>query len=208
MSDIIRPRNEGERKIISNGELRIFAEGKLGAIVQFPMLVDTGSGYVEKIFERFARPPGTRIIAVRDGNIYLQKEHRLESNNEFDWRLPGGKVFDSFTEFRSFIGKEVPLDTVLSAGHRELHEEACLECETLTLLKRSTCGASVEWDLYYLLATKVTSTETTHDEGEEIIDGQWFSYEKVLDMCDSGEIDEDRTIAVLRSSVLKEKFRK
>ncbi len=185
------------RKMIQNGEPHIISEGKLGAIVGFPMLVDSGNGHIEKTFERFVRPPGTRIIAIRDKKIFLQKEHRLETKNEFDWRLPGGKVVDSFIEYKNYLGKEMPESMIIEAGRRELREEAKLDSNSIKVLKKSSCGASVEWDLYYLIAENITEHVNDHNEGEEIIDGKWFSYDKIIKMCLSGEIDEDRTVATL-----------
>ena len=105
MSQIIRSRNPDEPKIMPNGEPIIFSEGRIGAIVKFPVLVDEGEGYVEKTFEKFVRSPGTRIIAVRDNTIYLQKEARMEQNGAFDWRLPGGKVVDTFEEYKQYFGQ-------------------------------------------------------------------------------------------------------
>lgn len=190
---------QNQRKTIRNGEPFIIAEGKLGAIVGFPMLVDSGSGHKEKTFERFVRPPGTRIIAIKDNKIFLQCEHRLEVKNEFDWRLPGGKVVDSFVEYKDYIdiNKDMPTGMILSAGRKELREEAKLDSEKLSLFKKSSCGASVEWDLYYIIAEDVTDYANDHNEGEEIVDGKWFTHEEVLAMCKSGAIDEDRTVAIL-----------
>lgn len=200
---IVRQRNEGERKMIANGEMSIIAEGRLGAIIRFPMLVDMGQGYVAKDFERFVRPPGTRIIALKDRKIYLQKEHRLETNNAFDWRLPGGKVVDSFAEYKQYIGNPIPNEVIIEAGKKELYEEAKLAAEKLSILKKSPCGASVEWDLYYLLAENISETDHAHDEGEEIIDGKWFSFDEILQMCKNGDIDEDRTVATLYQFISK-----
>lgn len=194
---VIRQRSEGERKMLPNGEPRILSEGKLGAIIQFPMLVDTGNGYVEKMFEKFVRPPGTRIIATDNGKIYLQQEHRLETTNTFDWRLPGGKVVDSFAEYKTWLGKDLPEEMILAAGRKELQEEAHLDTTSLVLYKKSSCGASEEWDLYYLVANNCTPHTSDHNEGEEIIDGAWFTYDEILAMCQSGEIDEDRTVSAL-----------
>lgn len=185
------------RKVIPNGEPKILSEGKLGAIVGFPMLVDTGDGHTEKMFERFVRPPGTRIIAIRENRIFLQQEHRLETKNEFDWRLPGGKVVDSFLEYKEYLNKKIPEETIIEAGKRELQEEAKLTSNKITIFKKSSCGASVEWDLYYLIAEDVEDFKNDHNEGEEIIDGKWFSYDEIEVMCIKGEIDEDRTVATL-----------
>jgi len=195
-----------KRKIVPNGDPQILSEGKLGAIVGFPVLVDSGDGHKEKMFERFVRSPGTRIIALRDNKIFLQKEHRLEISSGFDWRLPGGKVLDSFSEYKEFIGKNIPIEIILDAGKRELQEEAHLNAEKLEIFKKSSCGASVEWDLYYLMAENTTPFGGHHhNEGEEITDSKWFSFEEVLLMCQNGEIDEGRTVAALYQFISKSK---
>ena len=44
MSTIVRKRQLGERKIIPNGEPEIIFEGRIGAIVRYPVLEDQGQG--------------------------------------------------------------------------------------------------------------------------------------------------------------------
>ncbi len=190
------------RKIIPNGEPQIIFEGKIGAIVSFPVLVDSGDGHKEKMFERFVRPPGTRIIAMEDNKIYLQKEHRLETSS-FEWRLPGGKVMDNFEEYKKHIGKEMPEEIIIEAGKKELHEEAHLDAETFEIFKKSTCGALIEWDLYYLVAKNTKPIVHIHNEGEEIMESAWFPIEKITEMCKNGEIAEDRTASVLCQFISK-----
>lgn len=192
------------RKIIPNGEPRIIAQAKIGALVVFPVLRDSGDGHKKMLFEKFVRPPGTRIIAFNDKKIFLQKEVRLEQNNKLDWRLPGGKVMDSFDNYKQYIDKEIPERIIIEAGKKELQEEAHLDATTITFFKKSICGALVEWDLYYLIAENITTVEHTHNEGEEIIDGKWFSFEEVLTMCKNGEIDEDRTVSALYQFIHKQ----
>ena len=188
--------SEVVHRMIPNGEPKIMLEGKFGAMVSFPMLVDMGEGHVEKSFERFVRPPGTRMIALKDNKIYLQKEYRSETS-KYDWRLPGGKVMDSFAEFKEYIDKEVPEVIILEAGRRELQEEAKLDAKKLKIFKKSPCGASVIWDLYYIVAEDITDHDNNHNEGEEIVDGKWCNFDEIKKMCLSGEIDEDRTVATL-----------
>lgn len=192
-----------QRKIIPNGEPQILAQARIGALVVFPVLVDSGKGHEEKTFEKFVRPPGTRIIAIEDNKIFLQKEYRLETNNEFDWRLPGGKVIDSFDEYKYYIGKELPEKIILEAGRKELREEAHLDATDIKIFKKSVCGTTVEWDLYYLVAKNTKPFEHSHDEGEEIVDGKWFSFDEILSMCKNGDIDEDRTVSVLYQFISK-----
>jgi len=206
MKKIIRQRNEGELLTIPNGEPTIVHKGRLGAMVAFPVLQDRGEGYIELMFEKFCRPPGTRIIAVRDNEILLNKERRLElalsgENNEpsqFDWRLPGGKVFDTFEEYESFLGKEVPAKHIIEGARRELQEEAHLDTDNLEIFDKSVCGSSVEWDLYYVVARDTTEFHLEdHNEGEEIEEHRWCTFEEIESMCRSGEINEGRSVAVL-----------
>jgi ADP-ribose pyrophosphatase len=206
MSDIVRPRESSEPLIIPNGKPIIQQKGKLGAIVSFPVLVDQGNGYVEKTFERFVRPPGTRIIACRGGKIYLQRERRMEATDGYDWRLPGGKVVDSFEEYAPFIGKTIPLETIIEAGKKELREEAHFEAANLSLFKKSSCGATVEWDLYYLVAEEPRQIDSgIHDEIEEITDSKWVTLQEAQQMCLEGSIDEGRTAAVLMQFIATKK---
>ena len=191
-------------KIIPNGEPVIFAEGRIGAIVQFPVLVSDGQISQPKTFEKFVRPPGTRLIAVRDGKIYLQKEMRLERAGVPDWRLPGGKVVDTFEEYKPYLSQPVPETIILAAAAKELREEAGLEAKSLSLFSKQECGATVEWDLYYVLAEDVEEMASDHLEaGEDIQDHGWFSFNDVLDKCRSGEISEGRTAAALLQFISK-----
>lgn len=198
MSTVIRQREPHELKIIPNGEPIIFSEGKIGAIVHYPVLVDEGKGYIEKTFEKFVRSPGTRIIAIRDNKIYLQKEARVETGG-FDWRLPGGKVVDSFAEYKNYMGKTIPDEIILAAALKELHEEAKLTSTSLSLFSKKVCGATVEWDLYYIVArdTSDFAPEHEHNEGEQVDDSAWFTFDEVRTKCEGGEIGEGRTAAAL-----------
>lgn len=204
MTNIVRPRNPEEAKHLVNGEPQIIFEARIGAIVNFPMLEDQGEGYVEKTFEKYVRPPGCRIIAVKDGKVYMQKEFRWEGEG-FEWRLPGGKVVDSFAEFKKYLGKEVPNEIVIAAAQKELHEEAHLGAKNWSVFKKMICGTTVEWDLYYVLAEDCETLEEVegHKEGEDIRNTAWLSFEEIRKMCETGEIDEGRSVAVLLQFISK-----
>jgi len=194
----IRKRNPGERKTLKNGKPIIVFRGRLGALVNFPMLVaNNNDEFEERMFEQFVRPPGTRMLVVQSGKILLQKEYRLENDLE-DWRLPGGKVMDGFKEYELYLEKDMPEAMVLEAGKRELREEARLEAKHVSLIKKSICGASVAWDLYYLLVTEFEKIQFDHHiETEEIIGHEWKTFDEVRELCKNGSISEDRTVAVL-----------
>ncbi len=79
---------------VARGE-RIVYSGKIFEIVRQPMKI--GAKVVD--FEIARRSPGVRMLVVRDGRILLVKEFRTEHDG-FDYRLPGGKVFDSLRDYK------------------------------------------------------------------------------------------------------------
>ena len=206
-SNIIRQRNEGESTILSDGEAEILYKGNIGALLRMPMLVDRGHGYIKKDFQKFVRTPGVRIIAIEDEKILLTKEFRHELN-DFDYRLPGGKVFDAFDDFLPYMttGKEIPHEQILKAARAELQEEASKDSKSLTILKNSHSGASIGWDLYYIVAQDITDfKDETENEGEQIESVEWKSFSEVEEMCLDGEISEDRTAATLLQFIHRQK---
>lgn len=199
MPTVVRQRLAHEPKHLLNGEPEIIGQAPIGALVRFPMLEDQGQGYVARYFEKYVRAPGCRVIAVKDDKIYLQKEYRFEQD-AWDWRLPGGKVIDTFEHYRPYMLKEVPDVVVLEAATRELQEEAKLSAREFTLFVKMICGTTVEWDLYYVVARGVEETEELNPDradGEDVANAAWCTFDEVRTMCEKGEISEGRTVAAL-----------
>ena len=135
---------------------------------------------------------------MKDGTIYLQKEARIEVPGAFDWRLPGGKVVDTFAEYKKYFTSPLPKEMILKAALKELAEEAGLTGQA-ELFTKKVCGATVEWDLYYVVVTNVTNTvlDHEHNEGEQVEKSGWFSFEEIRSMAEKGEIGEGRSVAAL-----------
>lgn len=209
MADIIRQRNEGEPYIIPNGDPFVAYQARIGAIVNFPVLEDQGGkGYIEQLFEKYVRAPGCRVIAIKNEKIYLQKEKRLESN-QFEWRLPGGKVIDSFEKYKQYLNTEVPDSVVLDAALGELQEEAGLTSNEMEIFQKRVCGTTVEWDLIYVVAKNAHDFELNrvHEEAEEMDGAGWFTFDEIELMCKTGEIYEGRTVSVLLQYIHQQKNR-
>jgi len=207
-NNIIRKRNDGEPTILKNGKPEILYSGKIGAVVKLPVLLDKGDGYIEKDFQQFIRSPGVRVIAVQDNQILFTKEYRNELNS-FDYRLPGGKVFDSFSEFSSYITdeKDVPLDSILATAKSELQEESAKDAHVFEHFKKSHSGASIDWDLHYIIARDIFDfTGEVKNEGEQIEAVIWKSFDEVEKMCLDGDIQEDRTVAALLQFIYKKQY--
>ncbi|MDE5539634.1 MAG: NUDIX hydrolase [Bacilli bacterium] len=154
------------------------------------------------------RPPGIRALIVneKEGKILLSKEYRYELS-AWDYRLPGGKVFDSSAEYKEALKKGNIDDYALQAAHKEVMEEIGFTINNPKLIKISKDGASVIWDLYYYEITDYSQNEEGPMlEENEIISGYtWVSFDDIIDLCISNQIHEERTIGVLLTYILKKK---
>lgn len=156
----------------------------------------------EVTFEKAERAPGVRILVRNASRILLTKEWRSE-NDHWDFRLPGGKVFDSLDEYLQGLSTGNIDDFARGAAQKELNEETSfdLPLQSFEQIHRSVCGATIIWDLYYFLVklpkdqVKELDSITTH-EGEQM-HPQWFSLSEVKNLCLTGQVREDRTVGVL-----------
>jgi ADP-ribose pyrophosphatase len=161
-----------------------------------------------RIFEKAHRPPGVRML-FRDGDkILMSREFRSELN-EWDYRLPGGKVFDEFLSYSKYLNNESELlDKVRGAVVNESDQEVGLivDKDKMNLLYKSVAGASVIWDLYYFEITDFKNAKDGQklEEGEQIDKPIWMTFEEVKTMCLNGKINEDRTVAFLLRYILNQ----
>ncbi len=151
-----------------------------------------------KTFERAQRAPGVRIIVPSDDQLLITREFRPEQGGQ-DFRLPGGKVFDSLTEFETALADGTDIMPIAErAARKELTEETGLTPLSLRFLHRSPCGATVDWDLYYFVVDEFTLAEGGQalETGEEIVP-TWISRAEAEAMCLDGRIGEERSALVL-----------
>lgn len=151
-----------------------------------------------KIFEFARRSPGTRLIIVQDDSILITKEFRHEVGG-YDYRLPGGKVYDTLGEYNSALESSVDIDAAAKAAAvKEAREEVGIEVKEISFLHKSVCGATVVWDLFYFAVTGFVQLEQHLEEGEDI-SVEVIRKEEVKKMCLDGRISEERSaIALLR----------
>ena len=176
------------------GDEKIVYQGKIVEVVQQDFQV----GAEKKVFEWARRAPGTRLIIVSpDQQILITKEFRAEVGG-YDYRLPGGKVFDSLLEYKAFlVTKKEILPMAEAAAKKEAREEAGIEGENMQHIATSKCGATVEWDLYYFVVDKYKELAGQHLEAGEDISLQWLTFAEARELCMSGKMQEDRSVAVL-----------
>ena len=167
--------------------------------------IDNQTKYIKRNMVR--RPPGIRALIVnRKNQILLSKEFRYELNS-WDYRLPGGKVFDSLNEYKIALNNNTVMENVLKTVPKEVLEEVGLIISNPKLLKISLDGAGVIWDLYYFEIKEYMKSETGAQlEEDEIINGyMWYNFDEIRKMCKNEEIHEDRTVGVLLSYILNYK---
>ncbi len=170
--------------------------GKIIEVVQFK------NG--DRVFEKARRSPGVRALIVSGERILLSKEYRTEIGG-FDFRLPGGKVFDRLEEYKQHISEDL-ISYAKEAVKKEVREEVGLLVNDPKLLKVSKAGATVEWDLYYFLI----SDFEVNKKGQELEDGEdisfsWYTLKEVEGICTSGRMQEDRSVGVVLSYLIKKK---
>lgn len=190
-------------KPVSSGEKVIF-RGKLFEILHH----EQPDG---RTFEIARRAPGVRIIIAdkQQSQLMLTKEYRSEFK-DWDYRLPGGKVFDSTEEYERHRAANRNISAaVLEKVLEEARQEAGIEVASAEIYKKSVLGATVEWDLYVCEATKWSQADGQELEaGEQIETGNWFSYEQVKAMILLGEMQEERVAMVLLQWIYEQQNKK
>ena len=157
-----------------------------------------------KRFEYARRSPGVRGIIVKEDKILLTKEYRYELE-DWDYRLPGGKVYDSLEDYRMALKEETILSDVQDAIKRELLEEVGIKISSPYLYYISKAGATVIWDLYYFIIDGFEFAKEGQDLGDgENISYQWFSYTEIKDLIKKDLIKEDRSIGIISKYIMQE----
>lgn len=167
---------------------KITHKGKIIEVVQKEM----GSWTIE--FAR--RSPGTRVIIEKGDKIILSKEFRHELGT-YDYRLPGGKVFDSLEEYNKALENNTDIsEQAKISAMKEAREEVGVEAKDISFIHKSICGATVVWDLYYFLVKDFNQTSQDLGEGENITVEE-VNKEIAKEMCLNGQISEERSALVL-----------
>ena len=165
----------------------------------------------KKIIKRkmVRRPPGVRALILNKNDnqkILLSKEFRYELD-KWDYRLPGGKVFDTLDLYKEAIARNNVKKYVDKSVAKEVLEEVGLIVKSQKLLKISHDGAGVIWDLfYYEIKDYEESLDGAHLEENEFVEGYvWKSFDEIIKMCIEQKINEERSVGVLLSYILEHK---
>ena len=183
----------------SNNEELLF-EGKTFEIIKKNFI----SGEKSSKIEIARRSPGVRLIIVKDNKMLITKEFRFELN-DYDYRLPGGKVFDSLKEYKEALMKDSDiLKHATEAAKKECLEETGLIAKNIKHFLTANAGLTVKWDLFYFIVDDFEENEKGQQLGfdEEIYVG-WKTFDEVKELCLNNEIGEYRSVGVILSYILK-----
>jgi 8-oxo-dGTP pyrophosphatase MutT (NUDIX family) len=194
---LLKPMSDQKPQDQSDSQDIIAFSGKIGEVIH----AKQADG---RVFERYRRPPGTRLIIVSpDKKILVTKEHRSETGG-IDLRLPGGKVCDSLEAYHELLnsGQDI-VEAAKTAAIKEALEETGLVIENLRLITKANAGATVEWDLYYFRVDKYIESPNGQElEAGEDIEVAWMTAEELRQAIENNEMREWRSVGVLLAKVL------
>ena len=185
----------------NTGKEKIVYQGRIIEVVEQRVTI----GDKEKTFEFARRSPGVRLIIVTSENkILLTKEYRKEIDG-YDFRLPGGKVFDELSEYNNFLSSDKNIiEQAEIAAKKEALEEVGIVVDNITYFYTSKAGATVVWDLFYFVVSKYSHADNgqslEHGEDIEIVEAD---LEEAKQICLDGRMSEDRSAAVLMRFLTK-----
>lgn len=190
----------------NNKKSEIVYQGKMFEVVTF-------SPKEGLVFETAVRAPGTRLlIEYKKGDelgLLMTSELRHDrSGSSLDYRLPGGKVYDSLEEFN--VAKENNNDIevdALKAAKLEAFQEVGVKNGEFNKISVAKAGGSVEWDLHYFLVQNIELGDQEledHEKGE--IEVVFLSIGEIFQKLINKEIKEGRSADVIWTWLAKNKF--
>ena len=170
---------------------KVLFQGKIIEVIERQLKV----GDKELSFELARRSPGTRlIIPTPEDGFIMAREFRSE-HETYDYRLPGGKVFDRLTDYNAFLksGEDI-LEKAKAAAIKEAVEEVGIRVKDLEYFAVSKCGATIIWDLFFFLVNTYENIPggQTLEHGENI-DLLEVSRDEARTICLDGRMQEDRS---------------
>lgn len=152
-------------------------------------------GDKELLREIARRSPGVRLIICDGDKILITKEFRKEVNTE-DYRLPGGKVFDTLKEYNEH-SHDIEKYALLWVK-RECEQETWLIPHDISLYYVSKVWATMERDLYYYVIKQFTHHKKWQQlEIWENIIVEWKTKEEIFALIKKWAMHEDRSVWVL-----------
>jgi 8-oxo-dGTP pyrophosphatase MutT (NUDIX family) len=128
-------------------------------------------------------PGGAAIVALDDGGrICLVRQYRHAANG-YIWEIPAGKIDH----------QEPPLQT----AKRELEEEAGRLAQEWRSLGDFLPSPGFLTEVVHLFLATGLSEVSNRLEASEVLEAHWLPFEQVMQMAQSGELRDGKTLAAL-----------
>lgn len=146
--------------------------------------------------------PSVRVIIPTETEIILVREFRKEHNG-YVLGLPGGKTFDTLTEYRKFLKQKKDISPVTKAtACKEVNQEVgiIVDPKDMDHFYVAGSGSRFRKDTHYFIARKfVYDPEGQHLTESEDMEVVHLSFDIVVQLCFTGGIPGDRgALALLR----------
>lgn len=153
------------------------------------------------------RSPGVRLIISNKNKMLLIKEFRYELNG-YDYRLPGGKVFDTLKEYKEALINGVKIEKeAAEAAKKECLEETGLIAKKIKFYRKANAGLTVFWDLFYFIVDGFEVNESGQAlEYHEEIYPEWKAFGEVKRLCLKDQIKEYRSVGVIMSYLMENRY--
>ena len=125
---------------------------------------------------------GAAILAEKDGRFAFVRQYRHPMGEEI-WEIPAGTRDEN----------EPPETTAL----RELEEECGLVAKNLRLIGRFAGSPGYNDENRYIYFADEFDRGTVHLDDDEFLSFSWIEKEKALEMAESGEIYDGKTLFAL-----------
>lgn len=133
--------------------------------------------------EMVHHPGGAAVVALDDDNrICLVRQYR-HAVGDYIWEIPAGKIDD----------KDPPLTT----AKRELEEEAGRLAGEWHSLGEYLSSPGFLTEVVHLFFATQLKTVANNLEASEVLEAHWFPFEQTLEMAQSGELRDGKSLAAL-----------
>lgn len=133
--------------------------------------------------EMVHHPGGAAVVALDDDHrICLVRQYR-HAVRDYIWEIPAGKIDN----------KDAPLTT----AQRELEEEAGRQASEWHSLGEYLSSPGFLTEVVHLFFATGLKTVQNKLEATEVLEAHWFPFEQALEMAQSGELRDGKSLAAL-----------